>query len=113
MRRNGSDEKLVKRSYCRIPEDYEGEIPQRWRALTQPVLPGKGIPEAYDIYVRNVEAKMTSENENRSAAFLIHGITEKPFRDFRFENMNIQANTFGEIRNIENLDFVNVKFCAV
>ncbi|HBA48314.1 MAG TPA: glycoside hydrolase family 28 [Lachnospiraceae bacterium] len=96
-------------SYCVIPADHEGEIPKRWTALTQPVLPEKGIPEAYDIHVRNVESRITPGHEKDSAAFRIRGMIEKPFHDIHFQNGNIQAKSFGEICNVINLEFVNVK----
>ncbi len=96
-------------SYCEIPPDYEGGIPKRWAALTQPVLPEKGLPQACGIHVRNVEARITQGAEKETAAFWIQGMREKPFCDIRFENVNIQAKRFGEICNVEDLEFVNVK----
>ena len=96
-------------NYNELPEGQEGGIPERWRALTKPVPEDKALPEAKDIVVRNVTATFSKEDPRSSIAFRIQGNKEKPFRNFRFENMQIQAKEFGVIRNIEDFTFVNVK----
>ena len=95
-------------SYSAIPEDWEGEIPQRWHTLSLPVDPELGLPEAKNITIRNVTATLSPEYDGPSLAFDIEGIPEKPFRDFLFENVKIEAKTFGVIRHTKNLRFVDV-----
>ena len=99
-------------SYSDIPEGWEGEIPERWRILSQPVDPEQGLPEARDITIRNVTSVLTPDYDGPSLAFDIEGIPEKPFRNFRFENVKVQAKTFGTIRHVEGLQMVDVEVTA-
>ncbi len=95
-------------SYSAIPEDWDGEIPERWRTLSLPVDPEQGLPEARNITIRNVTSTLTPDYEGPSLAFDIEGIEERPFQNFRFENVKMQARSFGVIRHVQNLRFVDV-----
>lgn len=45
-------------SYCEIPKDYQGEIPEHWRRLAIPVPEEKGIPQVKNLIIRNVISEM-------------------------------------------------------
>ena len=95
-------------SYSDIPDWWQEEVPDRWRQLTLPVDPEKALPEARNITVRNVTAVLSPDYDGPSLAFDIEGIPEKPFRDFLFENVKIEAKSYGTVRHVQNLRFVDV-----
>lgn len=95
-------------SYSDIPEGWQGEIPERWHILSQPVDPEQGLPEARNITIRNVTSVLTPDYDGPSLAFDIEGIEERPFKNFRFENVKVQAKSFGVIQHVENLQMVDV-----
>lgn len=96
-------------SYCKIPENYIGKIPEYWVILTEEVSKGKGIPHAKDLHIKNVQVHLSGERNVESEAFDIKGLEEAPFENFVFENVKIQAKKFGTITGIHNLKFKKVE----
>ena len=94
-------------SYCRIPDGYEGIVPDYWNILTQEVPEKQGIPLAKNISIKNVEATVTNAL-NDVEAFIIKGLKEAPFEKFVFENIKIEAMSYGIIENVKDLKFINV-----
>lgn len=90
-------------SYCRIPEDYQGEIPAHWKILAEPVVPEeKGIPQVKNMVIRNVTAYHDPDYEGPSRAFEVDAFEEKPMTDVVLEHVTIQAKEFGRIAGIRN-----------
>lgn len=94
-------------SYCRMPEGFDGRIPDYWKLLTQEVSEERGIPFAKNISIKNVTATITKELNNVEA-FVIKGLKEAPFDNFAFENITIKAKSYGVIENIQNSKFINI-----
>jgi polygalacturonase len=82
-------------SYSTIPENIpEDSIPDRWIALTNPVLPPeKGIPE-----FRNISFTDITVTDARQA-FFVNAYEEKPMSDLKWKNVSIQAEEAGEINH--------------
>lgn len=97
-----------KYSYCEIPRDYEGEIPEYWLKLTEKVPAGLEIPCARNITVRHVTAALREDYEGESEAFWIEGLVEKPFEKLIFEDIRIQAKAFGRITGAAGITFNRV-----
>jgi polygalacturonase len=98
-----------KYSYCEIPQDYKGEIPNYWQKLVQKVPAEQGIPHARNITVKNVTATLQEKYDGESEAFCIEGLEEKPLENITFEEVNIQAKKFGRIINVSGIHFNQVK----
>lgn len=100
-------------SYCEIPADYTGEVPDHWKVLSAPVSKEQGMPEVRGLDIADVKASLTPDYTGKSYAFLINAYPEKPIRDVRMKNIEIQAYEFGSICHIEDweLDHVLVDVC--
>ena len=95
-------------SYCEIPKDYEGEIPEHWHTLTKPVPEGKGLTQIENILIQHVDARITEDRKVSSRAFEIQGYPEKPMRNISFEDISIEADEFGRISAVENMQWNKV-----
>ncbi|MCB9247658.1 MAG: glycoside hydrolase family 28 protein [Ignavibacteriales bacterium] len=91
-------------SYPTIPDNIpEEEISDRWRLLTQRVIPPeKGIPEFKDINLSNI----TVENANQ--AIYANAYEEKPMSNISWENISIDADNGGIINHASNWSMKNV-----
>jgi len=89
-------------SYCRIPEDFKGRIPQHWQILLEPVTGELGIPVVRRILIEDVTA-------SAEKAFELEGYENRPICDVTWNRMEIRAGTFGEISHVEHAVFRNVK----
>ena len=122
-------------SYCKIPEDYTGEIPEHWRILSQYVPPEKGLPTLRDLTIENVTAVVDEEYEKMILSFLppeqlqvtdtsryikelpllfdIGTDPARPIENLTFRNMNLSSKTFGQIQSDRNLvlDQVTITAC--
>ena len=81
-------------SYCEIPVDYTGEVPDHWKVLSAPVSKEQGMPEFEGLDIADVKASLTPDYTGKSYAFLINAYPEKPIRDVRMKNIAIQAYEF-------------------
>lgn len=99
-----------KYSYCEIPPDYEGEIPDYWEKLIEKVPADRGIPYAKNITVKHVNAALQETYAGESEAFCIEGLKEKPFENLVFEDITIQAGTFGRIDGVNGIVFHRVEY---
>ena len=91
-------------SYPTIPDNIpEDEIPERWRALTNPVIPAeRGIPEFKDITISNITVLKANE------AFYTNAYQEKPMKNLHWTNISIEANESGVINYASDWIFDNV-----
>lgn len=88
-------------SYCEIPAGYEGEVPEHWRTLLEPVEAKRGIPQVKNITVRNVVSDIEADYAGTSRAFEIDAFPEKPMTGVTFEQVKIHAKEFGRIQGVE------------
>ncbi len=92
-------------SYCRIPDNIpENEIPERWRVLSQPVVPAeKGIPEFRNIKLSDIVV------EKAKQAFYANAYAEKPIHEVQWENVSIDAEESGKLSYASNWTMTNVQ----
>jgi len=91
-------------SYPKIPDNIpEEEIPERWRAITQPVIPAeKGIPEFRNITFSNIDVI------NAKQAFYTNAYEEKPMHNLVWENITIDAKEAGIVNYANDWRMENV-----
>lgn len=99
-------------SYCEIPSGYQGEIPEHWKTLLEPVEAERGIPQVRNITVRNVVSDIEADYEGTSRAFEIDAFPEKPMTDVVFENVKIHAKEFGRIQGVKGWRWKDVEISA-
>lgn len=89
-------------SYCRIPENWQGEIPAHWKVLAGEVDPERGIPQVRDVTIRNVTSVNEPDYQGVSRAFEVDAFPEKPMENVTLENVAIHAKEFGRLQGIKN-----------
>ena len=90
-------------SYCKIPGNYEGEIPDYWRVLAESVVPPeRGIPEFRNLRISNIKA------DNAKVALATEAYAEKPIKNVHFSNIEIHAREAGFIKHAEDWKMKNV-----
>ena len=89
-------------SYCTVPKDFKGHIPQYWHTLLEPVSGERGIPVVRRILIEDVVA----ETEK---VFELEGYGHQPIGDVTWSKMEINAGTLGEISHAKNLVFDDVR----
>lgn len=91
-------------SYPKIPKEIpDSVIPQRWRVITQPVIPAeKGIPEFRDITFSNIVVN------NAKQAFYANAYEEKPMKNLIWKDITIEALEGGIINCADNWKMDNV-----
>ncbi len=85
-------------SYCEIPKGITGEIPKHWHTLIEKVDEVIGLPSAKQIQIDNVYGVARK-------LFQIDGLEDMPFDNFVFNNINIECDSLGEIKNAKNFKF--------
>lgn len=96
-------------SYCNLPEDYKGEVSERWQKLVEHVPIEKGIPLVKNINIRNVRASLSEDYQGNSKAFEVEAFEGFPMEHITFENICITAREFGNIKSIKNWSFQNLE----
>lgn len=89
-------------SYCAIPEDYEGEIPEHWHVLAAPVPEELGIPKVQNITIRNVTSRNEPDYHGISRAFEVEAFPEKPMEHVVLEHVSISAREFGRLQGVKD-----------
>ena len=91
-------------SYPKIPSNIpEEEIPDRWRTITQPVVPAeKGIPEFRNIRFSDIDVKKAKQ------AFYVNAYEEKPMHNLVWKNITIEAEEGGVLNYASNWNMENV-----
>lgn len=92
-----------KYSYCKIPENYNGEVPDYWHVLAKPVDPPElGIPEFKNLKISHIKAI------NAKLAFAANGFEEMPIKNVTFHDVEIQAKEAGFIKHAKDWQMSNV-----
>lgn len=92
-------------SYSTLPAGYTREtLPPHWKKMLQPVEPPeKGIPHFQQVYLSGISAA------NAKKAFTAAGLKESSLKNFYFNNVNIEANTYGEVSFADGWKFQKVR----
>jgi len=85
-------------SYATIPSGMT-QVPEYWRILAEPVPLEKGLP-----HLRNVQILHLLSTQARRA-FDVGGYPSDPIRDFRFDHVQIEAQTAGTIADASDWVF--------
>lgn len=96
-------------SYPEIPEDYQGEIPDRWKLLTERVPEGKGMPKVKSMRIRNLTSDYEADYSGKSVAFFVQAYDENPIENIEIEDARICAKEFGKISQVKNMSMKNVE----
>lgn len=91
-------------SYPKIPDEIPAdEIPERWKTLTQAVLPPeRGIPEFKDISLSDIAVEGAAE------AFYVNAYPEKPIRGLNWKNISVEAQKSGSVNHAADWKMENV-----
>ena len=98
-------------SYCEIPKDYTGPIPDYWYVMCERVPEEKGIPTVRNMEIRHVRASLSSQyrqgidmddHKGMSCAFLIKAFPERPMENVLMEDVHVTAREYGTVANIRN-----------
>lgn len=91
-------------SYSSLPEGYDPEkIPQHWKTMLKKVEPPeKGIPEFRDVHISRIKAA------NAKRAFSALGTKESIVKNFYFDDIEIDAESAGQISYAQGWKFKNV-----
>ena len=95
-------------SYSTLPKGYSYDsIPEHWKTMLRKVEPEeKGIPHFKDIYVSGVKVKFAKK------AFSATGLDRSVLQGFHFSDIDINANTAGDITYAADWQMNNVKVMA-
>lgn len=101
-------------SYCKIPEDYKGEIPEYWKVLTQHVPPEVGLPLLRNVTVESVQACADSAHTKKASyeqpvLFYIDTDPVRPVENITFRNVILDGERLGKIRSVKNMRLENVQ----
>lgn len=104
-------------SYAVIPQEYEGDIPDHWKVMTELVSPpSRGIPHFRNIEISNVivhslfnsEQMAGSPNLPQSKAFEVEAYPEQPIERIRFTNVEMSVHQAGSIAHAADWTMDNV-----
>ena len=82
-------------SYATLPTGLK-DIPPYWVTLTTQVPASQGLPHFKDVHIWNIKAT------GAKSAFNVSAYPDATLDDFRFDHLDIQANTAGSIDNVKN-----------
>ena len=96
-------------SYCDLPEDYQGEVPDSWRKLLEKLPESVPLTQVSDITIRNVEARCEDDYEGISRAFHIEGYAQMPISQIQFEHVKLDCKEFGVINYVKDMEWDQVQ----
>lgn len=116
-------------SYPTLPPGYNGEMPEHWKRMLEPVVPPeRGLPEFRNITFSNIVSRAAGAGEFErvlsssvamhtpdplaSLALDIEAYPEKPMHDIRWENVHIESERAGMIRYAKGWQMRNVTITA-
>ena len=93
-------------SYSTLPEGYDYEtIPPHWKTMLEKVEPAeKGIPKFKNVHIEDI--KVTNAKKALSAS----GLENSTIEEFYFKDIDIEAETAGQINHANGWKFENVTF---
>lgn len=113
-------------SYAALPAGWTGEVPDHWKRLIAPIEPPeRGIPEFHDIRFSRIVSRAAAPGEYErvlsssvamhtpdplaSLALDIEACPEKPMRDIRWEDVQIEAESAGRVKHARSWKMTNVR----
>ena len=96
-------------SICELPENYQGEIPDRWKKLLAPIPETAPMTKVSNITIQNVNAINEEDYDGISRAFHIEGFKEAPIEGLVFKNISLSCKEFGVINYAKDIEFQNAE----
>lgn len=95
-------------SYSKLPAEYDGKtLPPHWTKLLNKVEPAsKGLPHFKDVYISDI--KVTGAKKAINAI----GLSESALQNFHFNNVNVTAETAGDVKFAEGWKWTNSTITA-
>ncbi|MCR1840641.1 glycoside hydrolase family 28 protein [Murimonas intestini] len=93
---------------CELPDGYEGEVPESWRKLLEPVPEDEPLTHVSNITVRNVRAENDAGYSGISRAFDIEGYREQPIESVKLSDIHMSVREFGRISYVKELQMDHV-----
>jgi polygalacturonase len=87
-------------SYATLPPGAK-DVQAYWITLTTKVPPEKGLPHFRDVHIWNIKATGAKQ------AFNVSAYPNAPLEDFRFDHLQIEAQTAGTIANTKDWQFAD------
>ena len=87
-------------SYATLPEGMQ-DVPAYWKALTQRVPPEQGLPHLRNVRISGIKAT------GAKRAIVAAAYKDAPLENFKFKNLEIEAQEAGGIQDAVNWIFVN------
>jgi hypothetical protein len=87
-------------SYATLPEGMQ-DVPAYWKALTQRVPPEQGLPHLRNVRISGIKAT------GAKRAIVAAAYEDAPLENFKFKNLEIEAQEAGGIQDAVNWIFVN------
>lgn len=81
-------------SRAELPAAEAHQAPRHWLALTTPVPPALGRTEVSHVHLENLRAR------GAQVAFEVDAHADVPLRDFRFTDLDIQAQRGGHVKDV-------------
>ncbi len=78
-------------------------VPDYWIKLTTPVPPEQGLPHFSDVHIWNIRAT------GARRAFSVSAYPNAPLVNFKFDHLDIQAQSAGSIANAKDWTFSDIK----
>lgn len=92
-------------SYAHIPDTWQGQVPEYWRILAQPVPEEQGLPEFRNVDISHIAVRnnlLPDSGRPRSAAFQVEAYPEKPIRNVRLKDVRMETHTAGSILHAQD-----------
>lgn len=96
-------------SYCQLPQDYTGDIPEHWEKLLCQIPDAIPKTQVTNLTIQNVTASNEDGYDGISRAFHIEGFEDMPIRGLTFKNLSLSCKEFGVISCTEGISFDHVK----
>lgn len=93
-------------SYAQIPEGLK-DVPPYWKTLATPVPRERGLAQLSDVQLHDIVAV------GAKLAFDVEGFSDAPLRRFRFEEMDLEAQSAGHIAHAEDWRFTSTRILTL
>jgi polygalacturonase len=90
-------------SRATLPDAEAAQAPRHWQVLATPVPPHLGRTEVSGVHIDKLRAR------GAETAFEVDAMAEAPLRDFRFNDLDIQARCGGHVHDVQCWRFTHTQ----
>ena len=95
-------------SYCSLPENYSGEIPEHWAVLLSKIPESVPDTQVSDITISGIRSTFSDDYAGISRAFNIEGYENEPIRNLAIKDCEFKAKEYGIISYVSDMKMDNV-----